>query len=281
MSQRSVGLLHPGQMGHSVGASARASGARVLWASAGRSESTRTRAEKAGLEDVGGVVELATRSAVILAVCPPDAARDTAQLALSAGFSGTYVDANAVSPATARAIAADVEKAGARFVDAGIIGPPAHVEGTTRLYLSGKGSDEIAALFSAGPLEAIPIKGAAGAASALKMAFAAYTKGTSALLMAIRALARAEDVDEALLSEWSRSIPDLPARSEGAMRGTLPKAWRFVGEMGEIAATFEQAGLPGGFHAAAAEIYERLARYKDADEMPDSDEVLARLLGAD
>ncbi len=95
--------------------------------------------------------------------------------------------------------------------------------------------------------------------------------------MAIRALARSEQIDDALLAEWSRSLPDLPRRSEHALLGTLPKAWRFVGEMREIARSFEHAGLPGGFHEAAADIYERLAPYKDSQGM-ETDEVLAALL---
>jgi hypothetical protein len=107
-----------------------------------------------------------------------------------------------------------------------------------------------------------------GAASALKMAYAAVTKGTSALLLAVRALAASEGVDEALLAEWGRSQPELPKRSESAARDSARKAWRFVGEMDEIAAAFEAAGLPGGFHQAAGEIYQRLAGYKDVAAPP-------------
>jgi 3-hydroxyisobutyrate dehydrogenase-like beta-hydroxyacid dehydrogenase len=261
-------------MGCTVGASARAGGARVLWCSQERGLATRERAEKAGLEDTGSLDALVAQSDCIVSVCPPHAALEVADAVLALGFTGTYLDANAVSPETARLIEARVCEREARFVDGGIVGPPARAPGTTRLYLSGEGSAETAALFVAGPLEAIPIR---GSASALKMAYAAYTKGTSALLIAIRALARSEGVDDALLAEWARSIPDLPQRSEGAMRGTLPKAWRFIGEMREIARSFEDAGLPGGFHEAAAEIYTRLAPLRESDEAG-LDEVIAALL---
>jgi hypothetical protein len=105
------------------------------------------------------------------------------------------------------------------------------------------------------------------------MAYASYTKGVSALLMAIRALAIAEGVDDALLGEWERSQPGVRARSESGIRGSARKAWRFAGEMEEIAATFTGAGLPDGFHRAAAEIYARLAGYKDAAEPPSVAEV--------
>ena len=114
-------------------------------------------------------------------------------------------------------------------------------------------------------------------ASALKMCYAAYTKGSSALLLAVRALAEAEGVADALLEEWSISQPDLLKRVEGTARGTAGKAWRFVGEMEEIAATFEAQGLPGGFHQAAAEAYGRMSSLKDAADAG-LDDVLKALL---
>ena len=110
------------------------------------------------------------------------------------------------------------------------------------------------------------------------MAYAAWTKGSQALIMNVRALAAAEGVDEALLAEWHRSQPDLPKRSENAARGTARKAWRWVGEMDEIAATFAAAGLPDGFHRGAGEIYRRMAVYKDAAAAPSMDDVAKTLL---
>jgi 3-hydroxyisobutyrate dehydrogenase-like beta-hydroxyacid dehydrogenase len=263
-----IGLLHPGEMGSSVGGSGRAAGARVLWTSEGRSAGTRTRAAADGLEDAGTLAALVAASDVILSVCPPDAAPDVARAVSALSFSGIYVDANAVAPATAREVATIVEKAGATYVDGGIIGPPARTRGTTRLYLSGPAAPRVAALFEGSALEAIVVEGGAGAASAVKMAYAAWTKGSAALLLAVRALATAEGAEAALLAEWKRSQPELPARSEAAARGNSPKAWRFVGEMDEIAATFAAAGLPDGFHRAAGEIYRRMEGYKDAPPPP-------------
>jgi 3-hydroxyisobutyrate dehydrogenase-like beta-hydroxyacid dehydrogenase len=197
-------------------------------------------------------------------VCPPDAALEVARAVAATGFTRLYVDGNAVSPTTARAIARVVEAAGATFIDGGIIGPPPRTRGTTRLYVSGPGATQVKALFGDSALEVMVLDAPAGAASAVKMAYAAWTKGTSALIMSVRALAAAEGVDEALLGEWRISQPQLPKRSEDAVTGNARKAWRFVGEMEEIAATFASAGLPDGFHQAAAEIYRRLSRYKDA-----------------
>src|SRR5207244_10808669 len=195
-----IGLLNPGEMGSMVGAAVRSTGARVLWAGEGRSAATRERASAAGLEDAGSVGSVVRASEVILSVCPPHAAVDVASQVAALRFAGTYVDGNAVSPQTGREIGRIVEKGGATFVDGGIIGPPPRKPGTTRLYLSGEQAGTIARLFEQGPLQAIAIDGGPGAASALKMAYAAYTKGTSALPIAIRALAMRAGVDKALLA---------------------------------------------------------------------------------
>ena len=272
-----IGILHPGDMGSVVGACAVAAGARVLWASDGRSAGSRERAAAAGLEDARTVAAVVAGSDVIVSVCPPHAAIDVARDVAGRRFVGLFVDANAVAPVTAREIGAIVEGGGATFVDGGLIGPPPRNAGSTRLYLSGREAKRAAAFFESSALEAIAIGDGPGAASALKMTYAAYTKGSSALLMAIRALAASEGVDDALLAEWRRSQPDLPKRSEAAARDNARKAWRFVGEMEEIAATFEAAGLPGGFHEAAAVIYARLADYKDAATPPSMADLVAPL----
>jgi 3-hydroxyisobutyrate dehydrogenase-like beta-hydroxyacid dehydrogenase len=191
---------------------------------------------------------------VILSVCPPHAAHEVA--ASVAGFAGVFVDANAVSPETARAIGATIESGGGRYVDGGIVGPPPHSPGTTRLYLSGGSAVQLVMeLFGGTNVDARLVSDAPGAASAVKMAYAAWTKGTAAMLLAIRELARAEGVEQALLDEWQESLPDLLERSRRAAAAAEAKGWRWIGEMEEIAATFAADGLPNGFHRAAAEIF--------------------------
>ena len=105
-----VGLLHPGEMGSAVGAAARASGTAVLWASEGRSDSSRKRAARAGLQDAGTLASVVGRATMIVSVVPPGSARDVAESVAALGFRGAYLDANAVSPARAREIAAIVER---------------------------------------------------------------------------------------------------------------------------------------------------------------------------
>ncbi len=272
-----IGILHPGEMGSAVGATARAGGARVIWASASRGPATRRRAEADDLEDVGTLTRLARESEIILSVCPPANAPDVAREVAATRFGGTFVDGNAIAPATTRAVADIVTAGGAHFVDGGIIGPPPRKAGEARLYLSGPGANAVAAVFKGTALEAIVLEGPVGAASAIKMAYAGWTKGSQALLLAIRALAAREGVDAALVAEWGRSQPDATARSERAVSANIKKAWRFVGEMEEIAATFEAAGLPDGFHEAAGEIYRRLAGWKDTATPPSMAEVAKTL----
>jgi hypothetical protein len=127
-------------------------------------------------------------------------------------------------------------------------------------------------------LDARPIGPEPGAASALKVAYASWTKGTDAMLLAIRTYAAYEGVDDALLEEWRISQPQLEKRCDRAAAVATPKAWRYVGEMEEIAEAFENAGLPGGFHKAAAELCERLDSFKDrTDPAPTMAEVIESL----
>jgi len=234
-----VGILHPGEMGAALGTALRSAGHEVLWASEGRSEVTRARA--ADLEDAGTIAELAGRCEVLLSVLPPHAALELAESLPP--FRGIFVDANAVSPQTAARVGAAAE----RFVDGGIVGAPS----SPRVFLSGAEAARVAALFEGSPIETEIV----ASASALKCAYAAWTKGTAALLLAIRDFARAEDVEEALVAEWARSQPHLLGRLSAAERSAAGKGWRWVGEMQEIAAAFAADALPPGFHEAAADVF--------------------------
>ena len=266
-------LLHPGEMGSSIGAALRANNHAVRWVSQSRSDATRHRAAAADLTPAETLEGALANVENVISVCPPDAAVDVARSVRDAGFGGIYVDANAVSPATSRRLS---DIAGDGFVDGGIIGPPARRPGATRLYLSGELASRVASWFEGSLVDARVVE---CSASALKMCYAAYTKGSSALMLAIRALAASQAVADALLSEWNISQPDLAARSDAAARRTSRKAWRFEGEMREIAATFADAGLPSGFHEAASDIYSRMRELKTVQDA-DIERVIATLLAS-
>lgn len=276
MSKQTIALLHPGEMGAALGACLIACGHRVLWASAGRSADTRARAHAAGLEDAASLARAVNAADIVLSVCPPHGALDLAEQVAALGFDGLYVDANAIAPDTTREVGAIVEAVQARFVDGGIIGPPPLKAGVTRLYLSGAQAAHVAALFAGSHTAASVINGPVGAASALKVCYAGWNKGSIALLATIRAFAQVEGVDAELLAEWAISQPDLPKRSE-VVTVQARKAWRWIAEMEEIAAGFEAAGLPRGFHEAAADVYSRLEAFKDASPPPSMKAVIDQL----
>ncbi len=276
MTSLQIGILHPGAMGISIAASAQNSGHEVVWTSEGRSANTRARAEQHGLHDANTLANLCATCAVIVSVCPPDAAEAVAQNVVAGGFSRLYVDANAISPQRATRIGEMLAEAGIDFVDGGIIGGPAWKPNSTWLYLSGPRASEVATLFAAGPLETRVIGTNIGKASALKMCYAAYSKGTTALLCAALGAAEQLGVREELFAQWTNDGSNFAAQATSRAQGVTAKAWRFVGEMDEIAATFRAAGMPGEFHDAAADVYGRLTQFKDAP-MPSLEEVLAAL----
>jgi 3-hydroxyisobutyrate dehydrogenase-like beta-hydroxyacid dehydrogenase len=233
-----VGLLHPGEMGAAVGEALVANGHEVVWASEGRSPETRARA--AAFRDVATVERLTREAAVVFSICPPHAALEVARA--TQGFDGLYVDANAVSPATAREVAA----LHPQFVDGGIVGGPPYEPGTC-LYLTGDRAPEIVSLFDGSLLETAVVPDA----SALKMVYAAWSKGTAALVLAIRDVAQHYGVE----ADWRLAAPELEERLVRAERSAATKGWRWIGELEEIAETFGAAGAPEGFHRAAAEVY--------------------------
>lgn len=263
-------------MGAAVGACLVSRGVRVLWVSEGRSPASRQRASDGGLCEVSSLDRALEMSEAALSICVPSGAFEVAREIAARNFSGIYIDANAIAPAHSREIGIMVEAAGARFVDGGIIGLPPTASRTTRLYLAGPEAARIAELFAGSQTTAIAMEDAAvGAASAIKVCFAAYNKGETALLGIIRALAKFEGVDEALMKEWAQSQPGAAQRSENIAARAF-KAWRWAGEMEEIAASFEDAGIPSGF-LANAEVYRRLTSFKDCATPPTIEEVSRKL----
>jgi 3-hydroxyisobutyrate dehydrogenase-like beta-hydroxyacid dehydrogenase len=248
MTPRRIGILHPGEMG-AVAAASLLSGNEVWWASEDRSPKTRERAAQLNLKDSVTITALADRCEAIVSVCPPEFADDLADQIAATNFRGLYVDANAISPARVRAMDRRLTASGITFVDGGIIGLASMTPGKVRLYLSGESAPEAAKYFGA-PMHTEILPGEIGQASALKICYAAYNKVLTALLAAVRATADQEGVLELLERQ-----PAWPQDAARRIAGSIPKAWRFVPEMQEIAATFESAGVSPAFPKAAAEIY--------------------------
>lgn len=271
-------LLHPGAMGSSLGCNLVENGHHVYWVAENRSPATIARAKQNRLKPVASLRDIVNQIEIVFSVCPPENAVEVGQAVAQTEFTGMYCDANAIAPTTAQSL---LEIFGERYIDGGIVGPPPSVGGHTRLYLSGPNAKLVADMFDSTRVQAEVVHGNPLAASAVKMCYAAYTKGTAALILGIRALAEYYCVTDVLREEWARSQQSLWDRSERMGPGTSRKAWRFAPEMEEIAITFNVAGLPSGFHEAASEIYSRLATLKDKENVPTSKVVEYLLKGTD
>ena len=301
-------------MGAGVASCLASNGHRVHWVTGGRSSDTRRRAqsvEAIGHDTMEGALSTITgpentgldntgldKTGYILSICPPDNALEIASAVADAAAGSdraermVFVDCNAIAPVTMRAAASVVAKTTEgrlAVVDGGIVGPPplATAPGqlpSTRLFLAGTRTKEVAALFAGSSLGAVVLDDSSGessgigSASALKMVYAAWTKGSAALMLEVAAAADAHGVLAALFAEWAISKPDLEGQLLRAAATSAPKAWRWKGEMEEIAATFAEKGLPAGMPLGAAEVYRRLADCKDQDPPPPLSQVIGRLL---
>lgn len=256
-----VTVLHPGAMGAAVGRQAVAGGATVRWVSTGRSGATRKRAAAAGFEEFTDLAAALDGTEVVLSICPPADAEDLARSL--AGYRGTFVEANAITPASTARIAAMLP--GAHVVDGGIIGEPPQRAGTTRLYLSGD-VDGVPDLFTGTALEVVTLPGGIGRASALKLAYASYQKASRVLAAVAHGLARQHAVDEYLIRE-AALLQSRPLAEPTQFPDVAAKAWRWGPEMREVADLLSESGLPSGLALGAADALDRWAAAKDRDDL--------------
>ncbi|MBO0841078.1 MAG: NAD(P)-dependent oxidoreductase [Sciscionella sp.] len=253
-----IGVLHPGAMGAALGSALKPVAGQVIWAAAGRSDTTAKRAEIADLVGVPTVAELARRSDIVVSICPPHAALDVAgQVASSGATPACYLDANAIAPATVQRIGALL---GAdHVVDGSIIGGPVYQRGDTVLWLSGRHAEDVAGLFDGSPFVTRVLGGELGAASALKACFALHSKAKPAIWLALAAAAEAYGILDEVRGELARDGVDLDDELASINGRARSKAWRWAGEMDEAAAALAAVDVPDGFSRAAAEIYRRLS----------------------
>jgi 3-hydroxyisobutyrate dehydrogenase-like beta-hydroxyacid dehydrogenase len=251
-------------MGAAIGAQLVAAGLRCLWVPGGRGEATRRRADDGGLVAVGSLEELAGCD-VVLSVCPPAAALDVAGQVARIGFTGCYVDANAISPRHSQEIETMLTGGGATVVDGGIVGPPPRREGTTRLYLSGPGDavSLVDTLFAGTVVEPVVVPGSVGGASALKLSFATFNKVSHVLAAQAYLLARRHGVDTQL-RELAAGMPTAtPLADPDRLVSVGQRAWRWAPEMREIAEACQDVGVPAELLHAAEAFLERWDQYKD------------------
>ncbi|MCF3104497.1 NAD(P)-dependent oxidoreductase [Streptomyces roseoverticillatus] len=271
-----LGILHPGSMGAAVAAQAKARGAEVLWSPAGRSAATKARADEAGFTPASSLGELVQRSDVILSLCPPASAEEVAASVAAEAFSGIYVDANAISPASMAMISVILMRTDAQLVDGSVIGSPPSTAKTTRLYLSGAGAavQTVAELFEGTAVHAHVLEGDIGKASALKLSYSTFQK-TSRILAAVSyALAHDWGVEEDLL-DIARGRTTSYLTEIDYFPKVAARAWRWAPEMREAESALGETCLPTELVEAAAAVMER---WGDAKDLPmDLPEALTRL----
>ena len=259
-------------MGSAVGRVLREHGYDVTTMLTGRSQRTRALARQAGFRDVPQLDRLVEEADLILAILVPDRAADLANQVAQAmsrtGARPTYADCNAVSPETARKLAEIIQQAGASYVDAGIIGGPPGSGEPPRFYASGPNQAVLGELDGKGIY--VPLLGGeAGRASAMKMCYASLTKGLAALQTAALIAAHRLELSEQLKDELESSQANT-LRQMQSIKSLPGKAFRWVGEMEEIADTFENVNVTGGFHRGAADIFRLVADSPLGNERPET-----------
>jgi 3-hydroxyisobutyrate dehydrogenase-like beta-hydroxyacid dehydrogenase len=272
MKIEKVGFMTPGDMGQAVAMQIKARGFTVCTALDKRSERSRALSREAGLTDLGTIPRLVAECDVVLSVMNPGAAVDFAREAATAlrasGRHITIADCNAIAPDTVHEIAGIVEKAGGRFLDGGIIGPPPRGKAKTNLYVSGPGAADLEQL--GGPQLVVHVVSERIAdASALKMCYAGLNKGTQALWLEILLAAQRLGVDKLLEEQLRQSRSDLLDWALSQYPRMPPKAYRWVPEMLEISKTLGSAGITPKVFQGAAEIYEFVASTELGKESPE------------
>ena len=255
--QPAIGILGIGEMGASLGRQLTAAGYSVFADLAGRSDESLARAAEARLTPVASGQELIARSDILLSVLPPDQAQSAAAAVASCleDVAGelTFVEANAISPASTHDISTLFVTRGVRFIDGGIVGGPPNSDYVPRLYVSGPDCSRLDAIDGLA-FEIRRLPGGIGQASAFKMTYAALTKGTNTLFANVALCAESFGFLDMLLAEFDASQKSLRDRAEASIPSMPCDAARWVREMEEIRDTFVAQGLPGGFHQGAAEI---------------------------
>lgn len=268
-----VAILSPGEMGHAIGRTLRANGARSITALDGRSGRTVELARVAGIEDVGTLGRAVDEADVVMSVLPSAAAPGlgsaVAELVRGRARAPMFVECNALAPPTARQICDEVERAGARVVDVGIVGSPPTGKRSPKFYASGRHADALLVLREHG-LDVRPMGPTIGQASGLKMCYAALTKGFQALGAELLLAAEKMELLDALLTELRDSQPGQLEWLERSVPGMPPKSRRWVSEMIEIAATLGSVGQSSGYHEAASGFFARVGETELGHERPEA-----------
>jgi 3-hydroxyisobutyrate dehydrogenase-like beta-hydroxyacid dehydrogenase len=286
MTAKKIAILSPGDMGHAVGRALSEHGFEILTHLEGRSQRTCALARDAGFRISATLNELIHEADLLLSILVPASAeavaREIAQSLKETGETTLIADCNAISPMRSEYIGRIIESAGGRYIDASIIGHPPGRDVPPRFYVSGQYADAMLELDDKG-IVVKTLGGEVGRASGIKMCYAALTKGTSTLQVALLTAAESLGLSSELHEELAYSQKAALHSMESGIPRLPPNAHRWIGEMEEIATTFAAEGVTPHFHLGAAAIYRLLEQTPYAVENPeaiDSNRTLTQTIAA-
>jgi len=270
---KTVAIQSPGDMGHAVGKVLGKNGFDVITCLAGRSQRTKELAEEGNFRIVETMDDLVNEADLILSILVPGRAKElvneVAESLNRTGATTYFADCNAVSPDTAKEISKTINAAGGTFIDGGIIGTAPTKGDTPRFYVSGPDADVVAVLDGKGIIVKV-VGPDVGQASGIKMCYAALTKGTHTLQVALLTAAQKMGLTEQLKEEFAFSQQGALAAMESGISRLPANAHRWIGEMEEISSTFASLGVTPHFHMGAADVYKLLNETPFAEETPET-----------
>ena len=273
MEVETIGIMSPGDMGHSVGKVLKERGFNVITCLEGRSDRTKQLARSAGFNVSPNLIELVRKTDLIMSILVPSESKNLAtEVAVAIEHVGKdiyFADCNAVSPSTASEISDVIKDAGGRFIDGGIIGGPPTKGDQTRFYVSGQYASVMKVLDGKG-IKVKLVGDQIGQASGIKMCYAALTKGTSTLQVALLTVAQKLGLIDCLREELAYSQQNILHLMENGISRLPPNAHRWIGEMEEIAKTFEEVDVTPYFHLGAVEMYKLLNATPFSKETPEN-----------
>jgi 3-hydroxyisobutyrate dehydrogenase-like beta-hydroxyacid dehydrogenase len=268
-----IGFMTPGDMGQGVAMQLKKKGFDVCTALDKRSERSRKMAAEAGLTDVGSIARLVAEADLVMSVMNPGAAlefaREAAEAIRDQSHKPVFIDCNAVSPDTMREIDAALRAAGSRCLDGGLIGPPPRGNAKVNLYVSGPGVADLEQIANE-QLKVHVMSERLGDASAIKMCYSAFNKGTQGLALETLMAAQRLGVYEALEKQILSSRSDMYNSFLNAFPQLPPKAYRWVPEMHEIARTFAGVGMTPRIFQGEADMFELVAATPLGKETPET-----------
>ena len=261
MGNPTIGVMSPGDMGHSVACALNEIGCEVVTVLSGRSELSHIRARRSNMIDLGSIQEMVSASDFIFSIMPPREAKNFAkEIADAIKVSDkppVFVDCNAISPDTTLSIEAVIKAAGADFLNVGIIGPPPGRGSTTKFYASGEGAN-LLQFINQTDIQLVLLGDELIKASAIKMCYAALTKGTMTLHASVLVAAELLGIGEEVQSEIEESQQFHWDAMKKRVSMLACDAGRWAGEMDQISDTFGFAGVTPYLHKGAADVFRLL-----------------------